>query len=300
MDRLAAMETFIYVVETGSFSAAARRLNVGQPAISKNIAQLEERLGVRLLTRSTRGLAATEAGTLFFEHAKKVIEEANEAELAARGAGTGLAGTLRISATVTFTRLHILPYLKGFLDRHPLLDVDLRLDDRSTNLIEAGVDVALRMGNLSDSNLTARKIASCRRFVVATPAYLERCGTPQSPADLESHEAVIYSIGAGGASWVFNKGGTEQPVTLSGRIRVTAAEGVRIAVLSGYSLTLSSEWVFAPELASGEVVAVLQDWKLPALDLWAIFPSGRMASAKARAFVDYVEQLIADIPTAYV
>ncbi|BBP80338.1 LysR family transcriptional regulator [Pseudomonas sp. Ost2] len=295
MDRLAAMETFVYVVETGSFSAAARRLDVGQPAVSKTIAQLEERLGVRLLTRSTRGLSATEAGTLFFERARKVIEEAGEAELAARGAGAGLTGTLRISTTVTFSRLHILPHLGGFLEMHPLLDVDVLLDDRSVNLVEEGVDVALRMGNLSDSGLTARKIARCRRLVLGTPAYFERHGIPESPADLTDHEAVIYSLGGGGASWLFKKGQAEQTVTLSGRIRVSAAEGVRTTVLSSYGLTLSSEWMFAPELASGEVVPVLEDWDLPEMDLWAIFPTGRMASAKARAFIAYVEQLMGNV-----
>ncbi|MGY2199844.1 LysR family transcriptional regulator [Pseudomonas gingeri] len=295
MDRLAAMETFVYVVETGSFSAAARRLDVGQPAVSKTIAQLEERLGVRLLTRSTRGLSATEAGTLFFERARKVIEEAGEAELAARGAGAGLTGTLRISTTVTFSRLHILPHLGGFLEMHPLLDVDVLLDDRSVNLVEEGVDVALRMGNLSDSGLTARKIARCRRLVLGTPAYFERRGIPESPADLTDHEAVIYSLGGGGASWLFKKGQAEQLVTLSGRVRVSAAEGVRTTVLSSYGLTLSSEWMFAPELASGEVVPVLEDWELPEMDLWTIFPTGRMASAKARAFIAYVEQLMGNV-----
>ncbi|WP_455926745.1 LysR family transcriptional regulator [Pseudomonas capeferrum] len=292
MDRLAAMETYVYVVETGSFSAAARRLEVGQPAISKTIAQLEDHLGVRLLIRSTRGLTPTEAGTLFFEHAKKVIEGADEAELAARGSAAGLTGTLRISAATTFARLHVLPHLGAFLEQHPLLEVDVRLDDRSMNLIEEGIDVALRMGDLSDSNLTARKISQCRRLVMATPAYFQRCGVPQFPADLADHEAVIYTLGGGGTSWVFKKDGTEQPATLAGRIRVSAAEGVRTAVLSGYSLTVSSEWMFTPELASGEVVAVLGDWALPELDLWAIFPTGRMASAKARAFVGFVEQLM--------
>ncbi|NWC92597.1 MULTISPECIES: LysR family transcriptional regulator [unclassified Pseudomonas] len=292
MDRLAAMETFVSVLETGSFSAAARRLSVGQPAVSKHISQLEEHLGVRLLSRSTRGLSATEAGALFFEHAKKIIESSNNAELATRGAAAGLAGTLRVSTTVTFARLYILPHLGGFLDMHPLLDVDVRLDDRSMNLIEEGTDVALRMGTLSDSGFTARKIAKCQRRVVATPAYFERYGIPESPADLVNHEAVIYVIGEGGASWVFKKGTTEQPVTLNGRVRVNAAEGVRATVLSNRSLTVSSHWVFGPELASGEVVAVLQDWELPPMDLWAIFPNGRMASAKARAFVDYVERLL--------
>jgi DNA-binding transcriptional LysR family regulator len=293
MDRLSAMETFVCVVEAGSFSAAARRLAVGQPAVSKVIAQLEARLGVRLLLRSTRGLTPTEAGAAFFERAKRSIEEANEADIAARGAGTGLTGTLRICAAVTFARLHLLPHLGEFLELHPGLDIDVVLDDRSVNLVEEGIDVALRMGDMNDSGLTARKIAESPRRVLATPAYFERYGEPQSPTDLISHQAVIYSQHGGGTHWLFTQGSDEQSVALSGRVRVTAAEGVRVAVLAHLGLTVSSEWMFAPELAAGEVREVLEDWHLPSVDLWAVFPTGRMASAKARAFVSYVEQLLA-------
>ncbi|NWA24865.1 LysR family transcriptional regulator [Pseudomonas gingeri] len=294
MDRLSAMETFVCVVETGSFSAAARRLEVGQPAVSKTVAQLEEHLGVRLLLRSTRGLTSTEAGAAFFERAKRAIEEASEAELAARGAGSSLTGTLRVCAAVTFARLHVLPHLGGFLALHPGLDIDVVLDDRSVNLVEEGIDVALRMGELSDSGLTARKIGECPRMVLGTPAYFEQQGEPTSPAQLVDHQTVIYSQNGGGTHWLFRCGDSEQAVTVSGRVRVSAAEGVRTAVLAHLGLAMSSEWMFAPELASGEVRQVLQDWQLPGLDLWAVFPSGRMASAKARAFVTYVEQLLAN------
>jgi len=174
MDRFAAMETFVCVVETGSFSAAARRLNIGQPAVSKTIAQLEKRLAVSLLLRSTRGLTPTEAGLAFFERARRAIDEANEADNAARGSAGGLRGNLRISAAVTFGRLHVVPQLGPFLDQHPQLNIDLMLDDRNINLVEEGIDVALRMGPLSDSSLTARKIADCRRVVLGTPAYFAR------------------------------------------------------------------------------------------------------------------------------
>lgn len=292
MDRLAAMETFVYVVETGSFSAAARRLNIGQPAVSKTIAQLETRLAVRLLLRSTRGLTPTEAGLAFFDRAKRAIEEANEADNAARGAASGLTGNLRICAAVTFGRQNIVPYLGPFLDQNPELNIDLMLDDRNVNLVEEGVDVALRMGTLSDSGLTARKIAECRRVVVGTPAYFEKHGEPACPADLTKHQAVVYSLG-GGANWQFKKASEEQPVIISGRIRVNAAEGVRESVLAHLGLTVASEWMFARELASGAVVEVMSDWALPNQDLWAVFPTGRMASAKARAFVDYVQGLLA-------
>ncbi|WP_409283793.1 LysR family transcriptional regulator [Pseudomonas protegens] len=291
MDRLAAMETFVHVVESGSFSAAARRLNLGQPAVSKSIAQLEAHLQVRLLLRSTRGLTPTEAGLAYFERARRTLEEACEAENAARGSAAALHGTLRIGAAVTFARMHIVPHLGAFLDRHPGLQVDVVLDDQHINLVEAGVDVALRMGNLADSSLTARKIAECPRLLLATPAYLATHGEPRHPADLSQHQALINNRGPG-HFWHFSQGDQEQQVSVSGRIRVNAAEGLRAAVLAHQGLATASQWMFAPELASGAVKALLTDWQLPRQQLWAVFPGGRLVSAKARAFVEYVEQLL--------
>ncbi|WP_395609887.1 LysR family transcriptional regulator [Pseudomonas sp. B22129] len=289
MNRLAAMEALVRVIETGSFSGAARQLHVGQPAISKSIAQLEERLGVRLLLRSTHGLTPTEAGQSFYEHAKRSIDEADEADMAARGAGATLSGRLRICAAVTFARLHIVPHLGQFLAEHPSLDVEVVLDDRNVDLIEAGIDVALRMGDLVDSSLTARKIAQGRRLVLGTPAYFESAGEPQTPADLTSHQTVVYDQRGGGAVWAFQQDSVKTNVTVRGRLRISAAEGIREAVLAGLGLTISSEWMFAPELQAGAVKSVLQDWTLPPIDLWAVFPTGRQASAKARAFVAFVE-----------
>src|SRR5271169_874835 len=157
MDRLSAMEAFVRVVDAGSFSGAARQLRVGQPAVSKTIAQLEDWLGVRLLLRSTHGLTPTEAGRNFYDRARRSLEEAEEAELAARGAAAALSGRLRICAAVTFARLHVIPRLPDFLAQHPRLDVEVVLDDRNVDLVEAGIDIALRMGNLADPGLTARK-----------------------------------------------------------------------------------------------------------------------------------------------
>lgn len=292
MDRMTAMETFVTVIEAGSFSGAARRLNVGQPAISKSIAQLEARLGVRLLIRSTRGLAPTEAGQQFYERSKRAIEEADEAELAARGSGASLSGRLRVCAAVTFARLHIVPKMNAFLDGHPDLRVDVLLDDRNVDLLEAGIDVALRMGTLGDSSMTARKIGQSRRMVVGTPAYFKAHGTPKSPADLAGHEAIVYELRGGGSAWSFRRGSSEVAVVVSGRMRVTAAEGVRAAVLADMGLAVASEWMFAPEIGSGAVKVVLKEWTLPPVDLWAVFPTGRMASAKARAFVAFVEETL--------
>jgi DNA-binding transcriptional LysR family regulator len=180
MDRQGAMEIFVRVIEAGSFSGAAKQLHVGQPAVSKTIAQLEDRLGVRLLLRSTHGLSPTEAGRSFYDHAKRSIEEADEAELAARGAAATLTGRLRIWAAVSFGRLHVIPRLSAFLAEHPSLDVDVVLDDRDVDLIEARIDVALRIGELGDSALATRKIGQCRRRVIATPAFFEASGVPQA------------------------------------------------------------------------------------------------------------------------
>lgn len=288
MDRFQAMATFVRVIDTGSFSAAARLGNVGQPAVSKAVAQLEERLGVRLVTRTTRGLSPTEAGQRFYERALRALEEADEAEVAARGAGKGLTGRLRISAATTFARLHIVPRLPAFMEEHPGLDLELIMDDRVIDMVEEGVDVALRMGALPDSSATARKLAAGRRLLVATPAYLAHAGTPANPAEIAGHQAVVYTRYEA-AHWTFrHAGGAEASVSVGGRLRVTAAEGLRAAVLADMGLAVASEWMFTRELASGAVVPVLSDWALPPIDLWALFPSGRLTSAKARAFADYV------------
>ncbi|WP_294212144.1 LysR family transcriptional regulator [uncultured Sphingomonas sp.] len=293
MDRYQAMATLVRVVETGSFSAAARLLNVGQPAVSKTIAQLEGRLQVSLLIRSTHGLTPTEAGLRFYERAKAALREADEAELAARGAGAGLSGCLRVSAATTFARLYILPLLPRFLDDHPDLEIDVILDDRVIDLVAEGVDVSLRMGNLPDSAAVARKLATGGRSVFATPNYLARAGEPESPADLAAHETIIYSQLTD--VWSFTRDGTEASVTVHGRIRVNAAEGLRAAVLADMGLTIGSDWMFGPELADGRIVRVLTDWSLPQIDLWAVFPAGRMASAKARAFASFVEAALDEV-----
>jgi DNA-binding transcriptional LysR family regulator len=298
MDRLAAMEVLVRVVETGSFSAAARLLRVGQPAVSKTIAQLEERLGVSLLLRSSRGLTPTEAGENFYERAKRAIEEADEAELAARDAGAGLAGRLRFSAGVTFGRLHIVPRLPLFLAAYPELTVEaiLDVDDHDVDLIEEGIDVGFLLGLLADSTMVARKIGQSPRLVLGTPSYFEKAGEPSTPAELADHQAVIYDLHPmqghptqGRSTWSFRSGTAEETVTLKGSVRSTAAEGLREAVFAGLGLCVASEWMFQPDLDNGRVKQVLPAWTLPSVDLSAAFPTGRRASAKARAFAAFIE-----------
>jgi DNA-binding transcriptional LysR family regulator len=292
MDRMAAMEAFVIVVDSGSFSAAARRLNIGQPAVSKMVAQLEERLGVKLLVRSTRRLTATEAGLNYYERARRSIKEADEAELAARGAGSGLTGRLRVCAAVTFARIHLIPRLPEFMARHPRLEMEVVLDDRNIDLVQEGIDVALRIGRLADSTLTARRIASSSHVVVGTPTYFARAGEPTKPSELGAHEAVIYDQAGGGPVWAFRRDGAETAVMLKGRLRVSAAEGVRAAVLANAGIAVASEWMFAPEIADGAVKAVLKEWELRGTDLWAVFPAGRTATTKVRTFTKFVEELI--------
>jgi DNA-binding transcriptional LysR family regulator len=210
----------------------------------------------------------------------RALEEAAEAEIDARGAGAGFTGRLRVSAAVTFARLHIVPRLPAFLADHPGLTMDVILDDRVIDLVEDGIDISLRMGELADSSLTARRLATGRRLVLGAPAYFERHGEPAAPA-------VVHTQGR--ATWSFQRKGAEVSVSVSGRLRLSAAEGVRAAVLAGMGLTIASEWMFSPELASGAVRPVLVDWTLPPIDLWALYPTGRMPSAKARAFAAFVE-----------
>jgi DNA-binding transcriptional LysR family regulator len=292
MDRLREMEIFVRVVETGSFSAAGRDFNLGQPSVSKTVAALEERLGARLLVRSTRQLTPTEAGTAFYERASRVIAEANEAEAAAQGAGAGLEGRLRISSPVTFGRLHVVPALGAFLDANPNVRLELVMDDRMVDLVAENIDAALRLGTLTDSALRARRLAQTDRVVVASPAYLARKGVPMAPADLLEHHGIVYGQHSGGQERVFRRGLSEASIRIQTRLTLSAAEGVREAVLAGQGFAISSRWMFAPELANGEVVPVLQEWTLPPMELWVIYPSGRLTSSKARAFIEWFEGTI--------
>jgi len=292
MDRLVAMKQFATVVETGSFSAAARRLNMGQPAVSKAIANLEEYLGVRLLTRTTRAQHLTEAGQRYYERARVVLDEADEAESAAREAATSLAGRLRLAAPPTYAALHILPRLSEFLDTHLDLSIDLILDDRWVDLIEQGVDLAIRLGKPADSSLVARRLGSSQRLLVASSAYLDRMGAPKTPEDLLAHRVVAYSQFEGATAWSFTRGTAAVSIAVQPTLRVSAAEGMRSCILAGLGIGMGSRLMFTPELAAGTVRPVLTEWGLSTLDVWAMFPSGRKSSRRARAFVDWLEAVV--------
>jgi DNA-binding transcriptional LysR family regulator len=292
MDRFQAMETFVRVVDSGSFSAAARDLRVGQPAISKLIASLENSLQVRLLVRSTRRLTTTEAGQVYYDHARRAIEEATQAEIQAKGSAGAMEGRLRVAAPVTFARLHVAPRLGDFLDAHPRLQLELIMDDRQVDLIEENIDVALRVGPQSDSALTARKLATTNAFVLAAPAYLDRHGAPRTPADLLAHHAIVHGQFAKSAEWRFRRGTALTSVSVPSRLAFSAAEGVREGVLAGLGLALGSGWMFGAELLKGSVVPLLEDWTSAPVELWAIYPSGRLPSNRARSFISWFKDTL--------
>jgi DNA-binding transcriptional LysR family regulator len=183
--------------------------------------------------------------------------------------------------------VHVIPHLPRFLAAHPGLDIDVVLDDRTIDLVAEGIDVSLRMGTLADSGVVARKLASSRRSVLAMRDYLVQAGVPQIPADLINHETVVFSQLSN--TWSFRREGTETSVLVRGRARFSAAESIRTAVFAHMGLTIASDWMFAPELADGRVCRLLQDWSLPTIDLWAVFPTGRLATAKARLFTEFID-----------
>jgi len=224
---------------------------------------------------------------------RRRFDGVNHAEGVARGAG-GLSGTLRVSASVCFSRIHVMPRLPEFLAQHPSIDVNLIVNDRFVNLADEGVDLALRTGSLADTSLNIRRIGQSHRRVMATSAYWKTNEKPKTPDDLLAHECVILEReGKLFDEWLFRKGALESTMKMRGRLKVSAGEGLREAVLSGLGIAIVSEWLFSPELASGAVESALDDWSLPMQDLWAVFPLGGLDGAKAREFVAFVERCMA-------
>ena len=289
MDQWIAVKTFIRVVESGSLSGAARLLKVGQPAVSRTIAALERHLGSQLLLRTTRRVVVTDAGARYYETIKSAVDAIEEAEQTLRGSTTGIAGLLRVAAPVTFGRLLVVPSLGPFLDAHPRLRLELVLDDRPVDIVQERIDVALRVGTLRESRLVAKRLAVAPRVVVGAPAYLARRGTPITPADLHAHDIVTFGRSDVEQEWQFRHGTSSIAVRVPSRLQISAAEGVRAAVLSGLGLAVTSRWMFAPELQSGSVLPVLAGYDLDPVELWAVWPS-RRAPARVKAFLEFVQR----------
>lgn len=294
MDRIQAVRLFIRVVDLGSFSKAAAELGMGQPSATKQVAAMEKRLGSRLLHRSTHGVTPTEIGALYYQKCKLIAHHVDEAETVAALLQSQVQGGLRISTSVAFGRRVMVPLVMRFMALNPRLQIDLSFEDRYVDLVEQGIDVALRMGRLADSGLGARYLGLNPWLVVASPDYLARRGTPRSPADLAEHDALIYSTVQGDARWHFTHVGAEQHgVPLSqpvhGRLRSNNLSALLAAARGGLGLAALPRYVAQAALAGGTVQEVLQGWQLPVQEIHAVFPSPRLVPSKVSGFVQWLQ-----------
>lgn len=286
-DRLAALKLFSRVARTGSFSRAGRELGLSQPSVSRIIATLEQEIGAALLTRTTRALTLTQAGADYLERIEPLLLELEEADYAARGTGE-LRGALRIGLSSSFAVRELIPRLPGFMERHPALKVDLLMDDQRQDLVGEGVDVALRMGALSDSSATARLVGLNPRVLAAAPAYLSRAGCPQTPADLAGHAFIMGPSGQTPGGWTFQKDGRSVSILVEGRLTTNANEGSVAAAVAGLGIVSTGYWGSRQEIEDGRLVALLADWKREPAPLNAVYAAGRGAKPAARAFTDFL------------
>jgi DNA-binding transcriptional LysR family regulator len=299
MDRLQAMHAFVRVVEAGSFSAVARDAATTQSAISKQVAALERHLGARLLARTTRSLSLTDEGERYFEHAKRLVAEVAEAEHSVRRSRGLLAGRLRVTASVAFGECLLMPMLRGFLAAHPQLQLELRLADGFTDLVEQGLDVALRIGELDpNSGLVARRIGSTQRGVFAHRDYLAarpaRRRWPKRPADLTAHDCIVYTELATRNVWSFaTDDGSSVSVRVQGRLATNSSEGVRAATLAALGVSYAPPWFFTEAMARGEIVRLLPDWRAPPLPIHLLTTPERRGAAKVCAFGDHIAAALA-------
>ncbi len=288
MDLLVAFNVFVRVAEARSFSAVAREMGTTQPAISRQVAALEEHLGARLIQRTTRSLALTEDGRDLLGHARRVIDtvEAAEAAVGRRHAVPG--GMVRLATSATFGRLYVSPRIPRLLERYPELTVDLRMSDTMSDMVAEGIDLAIRVTNVIDSSLVARKIGSSRRVAIASEACIAAYGEPQHPSDLSRLPCIIFTGAQTPGEWQFE--GPEGPVTVSvaGRFRTDNGEGVREAVLAGLGFAMLPTWFFGNEDMDGRLRPVLTGWEPPATAITAVYPSRRNLASRTRAVIDFL------------
>ena len=297
MDELSAMRLFNTVLRHGSFSEAGRQLGITPSSVSRQISALEDHLGVRLFTRTTRNLTLTGAGELWAERAGRILGELDEAREAVRDFDSQPRGTLRITAPIAFGRLYLSSALIGFLQRYPEVTVEYGLTDRVVDLVEEGVDIAVRIGRLPDSSLVARRLASMHRRIYAAPAYLERHGVPRTPNDLKGHNCLTFRLNEAGSLWrpgadVWHLEGPDDTyeIPVSGALKASSAEVLVRAAIAGLGLILVLDWIVHDPLADGRLVQVLEDYEVTHDRndaIYAVYPSGRYVSAKVRAFVNY-------------
>jgi DNA-binding transcriptional LysR family regulator len=293
MDRITGVQLFIRVVETGSFSKAAGELGITQPTATKSVAATEARLGARLLHRSTRGITPTEVGALYYEKCKLIAREIDAADNLATLLQSQVSGTLRISTSVAFGRRALVPLVLRYMREHPGVIIDLGFDDRYVNLIEQGVDLAIRMGRLADSTLGARYLGNNPWLMVAAPDYLRERGTPRSAADLSAHDCLVYSSVQGDDRWsLTSPAGDEQAVPVKGPLRSNNLSAVLAAARAGFGLAVLPWYVARESVADGAVQPVLVDHSLPAQEIHAVFPSPKFVPSKVTSFIAFVQSAL--------
>lgn len=284
------MTVFVAVAEEESFAAAARRLRMSPPAVTRAITSLEERLGVRLLTRTTRLVRTTDAGSRYLEDARRILLEVEEADEAAAGINATPRGHLAVTAPVLFGKIYVMPIITAYQMAFRETTVSALFIDRVVNLVDEGLDVGIRIGALPDSSLRAIRVGQVRRVVCAAPAYLKKYGTPKTPADLAQHTVIAATSVATGSEWTFDKGKEKIGVRLSPRILVNTNDGALEAARSGFGLTRLLSYQVASELAAGTLKAVLTAFEEASLPVHVIHREGRHGSAKVRSFVDLAVQ----------
>jgi DNA-binding transcriptional LysR family regulator len=289
MDRVTGWQLFVRAAEAGSFSRAARDLNLTQPTVTKHVAALEKQLGARLLNRNTRGLRLTEVGALYYDKCKGILEAIEEADEIVNAGQGQVRGTLRIGTSVAFGRRVITPLVLEFMNRHPQLRIDLSFEDTYVDLVARGIDVAIRMGKLADSSLGARYLGTNPWVMVATPAYLKRHGTPRAPADLTRHNVLIYSTVLGDDRLHFMRGGRPQTVAVSGSLRANNLATILDAVRADMGLAALPWYVATAAIADGNVLSVLDDQVLPAQEIHAVYASPRQVPAKVAALIAFLQ-----------
>jgi DNA-binding transcriptional LysR family regulator len=289
MDRIDAMQAFVAVVDRQGFAAAARKLKQSPSAVTRLVAALEERLGARLLQRTTRSVTLTDAGVRYLERARRILADVEEAERAAESERTQPSGRLVVSAPLGFGRLHVSPVMSAYLKRYPDVAGELRLEDRTVSLVEDGVDLAVRIGDLADSTLVARRVGSMRRIVVASPAYLKARGEPKTPAALASHDTIRFG-GASVADWHFLDGGKTVRIGNTPRLTTNNFDAALQYAEQGGGLTRVLAYQAAASLKAGKTRVVLEKFELAPLPIHIVYPTSRLLSAKVRAFIDLVNE----------
>ena len=288
MDRLDAMQAFVAVADLQGFAPAARKLGLSPSGVTRLIAALEQRLGARLLQRTTRSVTLTDVGTRYLERVRRILGDVEEAESSAEGERTRPSGRLVVSAPIGFGRLHVSPVMSKYLARHAEVSAELRLSDRMINLVEEGVDLAVRIGHLADSSLVARHVGEMRRIVVASNAYLKEHGEPKTPEATHSHQTIQFGAIAVPPDWRFVRDGHEVRVTVVPRFVTNSADAAIQYAEQGGGLTRVLAYQAANAIKDGRLRIVLAKFEPPALPIHIVYPTSRLLSAKVRTFIDLV------------